>query len=151
MHLTTIEPGGAKAEKHYCDRCAAEVGLVKDAAPATTSEVLEAIVAGGKGGGGHSNLVCEHCGVSYVEFRNQGLLGCEHDYDAFKEPLLKLLDRAHDGADHHTGKTPRAHEVARVTQQDLRKLRRQLDEAVAAEDYERAARLRDRLAELEAQ
>ena len=36
-----------------------------------------------------------------------------------------------------------------VYEQDIRRLKQQLEEAVAAEDYERAARLRDRIDELE--
>ncbi len=40
--------------------------------------------------------------------------------------------------------------MQRVVEQDVIRLRKQLEEAVAAEDYERAAELRDRLSGLEA-
>ena len=150
FHLTDIEPSGAKVERHLCERCSAEEGFLNQKPSVNLNELLETFVGGKAAGGALSGLVCEECGISYVEFRNQGLLGCPHDYDAFKEPLAKLLERAHDGASHHTGKTPRSLGAPRTSHQDLRKLRKQLDEAVAAEDYERAAALRDRIQKLEA-
>lgn len=150
FHVLNIEPSGEKVQRHLCERCAAEEGeqTVEKAAP--TDELIEKLVlsAKGKTQSLHS-LVCDQCGTSYVEFRNQGLLGCPNDYDAFKEILSHLIERAHDGATHHTGKTPRTLGVSRTTQQDVQRLRRLLDDAVAAEDYERAAELRDRIREAE--
>lgn len=152
FHLTNIERSGAKVERHLCDRCAAEEGLLQTPkATVDLNEILENFVASSKAGAAElSQLVCEHCGISYVEFRNQGLLGCARDYEAFKEPLGRLLERTHDGATEHTGKVPKSLGTApRKPHADLRRLKRQLEEAVAAEDYERAAQLRDRIRELE--
>lgn len=151
FHLLNIDRSGGKAERHLCDKCAAEEGLLQS--PKTTidlNEVLENFIAGSKTSASDlSNLVCEECGISYVEFRNQGLLGCAHDYQVFKEQIGRLLERTHAGATHHVGKTPRSLGTVHKPQNDLRRLRRQLDEAVAGEDYERAAELRDRIQELE--
>jgi protein arginine kinase activator len=152
FHLTNIERSGAKVEQHLCDRCAAEEGLLQN--PKVTvdfNEILENFIAGSKTGAADvSDLVCDECGISYVEFRNQGLLGCAHDYEVFKEQIGRLLERTHDGATHHTGKSPRSLGVTQQKpQQDIRRLRKLLDEAVAAEDYERAAQLRDRIKDLE--
>jgi protein arginine kinase activator len=151
FHLTNIDRSGGKSERHLCDRCAQEEGLLQQQKVSVDlNEILENFIAGAKAGGQDlSQLVCEQCGVSYVEFRNQGLLGCPHDYDAFKEPLTRLLERTHGGATHHVGKAPKSAGLARKPQEDIRKLKRQLEEAVAGEDYERAARLRDRIRELE--
>lgn len=151
FHQTDIKPSGEKEERHLCERCASEEGFFSNKPSVNINEILETFVSGGKAAAAAlSGLVCEECGISYVEFRNQGLLGCPHDYDVFKEPLAKLLERAHDGATHHTGKTPRSLGVQRTSHQDVRKLKKQLEEAVAAEDYERAAALRDRIQKLEA-
>jgi protein arginine kinase activator len=151
FHLTNIERSGAKNERHLCDRCAGEEGLLQTAkATVDLNQILESFIAGGKASAADlSSLVCEECGISYVEFRNQGLLGCAHDYEVFKEQITRLLERTHDGATHHLGKTPKSLGVVRKPQPDIRRLKRQLDEAVAAEDYERAAELRDRIRELE--
>ncbi len=151
FHLTNIDRSGSRSERHLCDRCAQEEGMLQQQKVSIDlNEVLETFIAGTKAGAADlSQLVCEQCGISYVEFRNQGLLGCPHDYDAFKEPLTRLLERTHGGATHHTGKAPKALGVSHKPQEDIRRLKRQLDEAVAGEDYERAARLRDKIRELE--
>ena len=151
FHMTNIEASGAKQERHLCERCAIEEGLVQASKPSVNvDDILQSLVTGSKGKpSGAPSLVCGECGISYVEFRNQGLLGCPADYDVFEEHIQKLLERAHDGATHHVGKAPQAGDTPRITQQDVRRFRRQLAEAVAAEDYERAADLRDRIRELE--
>ncbi|MCK4340620.1 MAG: UvrB/UvrC motif-containing protein [Phycisphaerae bacterium] len=152
FHLTNIDRSGGKAERHLCDKCAAEEGLLQTPkAGVNLNEILENFIAGSKAGSSElSNLVCEECGISYVEFRNQGLLGCPNDYDVFHEQIARLLERTHDGAKHHVGKTPKSLGTAvRKTHQEIRRLKRQLDEAVVAEDYERAAELRDRIREVE--
>lgn len=153
FHLTNIDPeGGEKLERHLCERCSIEEGHVKISQPMPHIEVLEHFIEGMKSGKlSVENLVCEECGLSYVEFRNQGPLGCPNDYDAFHAALAPLIQRTHDGADHHVGKTPRslASGSSRVREQDIQRLRRQMEDAVAAEDYERAASLRDRIRGLE--
>ena len=151
FHLTNIERSGAKVERHLCDRCASEEGLLPTAkGTVDLNELLENFIASSKAGGADlSGLVCEQCGISYVEFRNQGLLGCANDYETFKEQIGRLLERTHDGGTQHAGKTPKSLGTVRKPQHDIRRLKRQLEEAVAAEDYERAAELRDRIRELE--
>lgn len=152
FHLTNIDSTGEKNERHLCERCATEEGLLHVQKPTVNiNDILENFVSGAKTvERSGANPVCEECGISYVEFRNQGLLGCPHDYEAFREQLAPLLRRAHDNADHHVGKVPKSVGTPRHTkQQDIRKLKRLLEEAVSAEDYERAAELRDRIRELE--
>ena len=151
FHLTNITRDGEKLERHLCERCAIEEGLVQVHKPNFNAEILENFIAAAKSTSSDDmDLVCEECGISYVEFRNQGLLGCPKDYDTFKKILLPLIERAHDGASTHVGKSPGSLGVTRTTQQEIRRLKRQLSEAVAGEDYERAAELRDRISALEA-
>jgi protein arginine kinase activator len=92
--------------------------------------------------------LCDTCGTKFVEFRNTGRLGCPHDYDAFRDELLPLLENIH-GDIKHAGKSPRRLPAAKAHQQELAQLRRKLSQAVTAEAYEEAARLRDRIRELE--
>lgn len=148
FHLTNIEPSGEKSERHLCDRCATEEGLIQAPSAALTSEVIESFITS-KAAKELSTLVCENCGISYVEFRNHSQLGCPIDYDIFKEYLTPLIQRNHDGATHHTGKSPRAAATPRPDANEGRRLRKLLEEAVTAEDYERAANLRDRIRKLE--
>lgn len=151
FHLTNIDRGGSKSERHLCDRCASDEGLLQSPKIAVDlGQLVQSFIAGSKGAGEEiAQLVCEECGISYVEFRNQGLLGCPNDYDYFKDHLGQLIERTQGGATAHVGKTPRSIGVKRKPTDDVRRLRRQLEDAVAAEDYERAAKLRDRIRELE--
>ena len=88
------------------------------------------------------------CGIKFVEFRNSGRLGCPHDYQEFREELVPLLENIH-GETRHCGKTPRRCRRRKQTQSELIQLRNRLKQAVTKEDYEEAARLRDRIRKLE--
>jgi protein arginine kinase activator len=97
-------------------------------------------------------LACEHCGMTWADFRQSGLLGCSHDYQQFEKDLTPLLQRAHEGATHHVGKVPTRRGgtgVPMKRQVDVAKLRKELQRAVEAEDYERAAKLRDQIRQAE--
>jgi protein arginine kinase activator len=91
---------------------------------------------------------CPSCGIKFVEFRNTGRLGCPHDYEEFREELAPLLENIH-GETRHCGKTPRRLPQNKQTQSELIQLRNRLKQAVNKEDYEEAARLRDRIRQLE--
>ena len=64
--------------------------------------------------------------------------------------LNPLIERAHQGASHHVGKTPRRLGVARSPDGDLIRLRRELTRAVDDERFEDAAQIRDTIRSLEA-
>ncbi|MSR83247.1 MAG: hypothetical protein EXS58_10045 [Candidatus Latescibacteria bacterium] len=91
---------------------------------------------------------CAQCGMSYEEFKKIGRLGCGACYTAFGAPLEKLLKRIH-GAAQHRGKGLVEVRVLPLSEEELAVLRQQLAAAVAAEAYEEAAQLRDRIALLE--
>jgi protein arginine kinase activator len=76
-------------------------------------------------------------------------LGCSHDYQEFRDELLPLLESIH-GEKQHTGKVPRRFPENRQIQMELARLRRELGDAVAREQYESAAQLRDDIRRLEA-
>ncbi len=149
FHAFHISPTGEKSERHLCEPCAMAEGLVQLHKPEMQTDVVTGMIEK-KSSVAAANAVCGECQISFLEFRNQGLLGCPDDYDAFRELLMPIIERAHDGAHHHRGKTPHAAATS-SPRSELRKLRKQLGEAVQAEDYERAAALRDRMKELESQ
>jgi len=148
VHLTEIK-GGRKIEKHLCEQCAAQnEGLpVKSHTP--INELLTNFVLA------HSGMAtreqagqCDVCGMNWAEFRQSGLLGCEHDYSLYEKDLTPLLQRAHEGANHHIGKVPTRRGASGVPMKprvDLVRLRKELARAIEAEDYERAAKLRDQI------
>ena len=92
--------------------------------------------------------VCPVCGISFREFRAAGRLGCANDYHCFQSQIEPLVKSIH-GAVKHTGKhSARGAEASRQRTQLVR-LRRQLRNAIASEQYERASELRDRIQEIE--
>lgn len=90
---------------------------------------------------------CPICGIGFQDFRKTGRLGCPNDYEFFREQLDPLLMGMH-GETEHTGKKP-SHAGSPTDRTLLIRLRRELDDAVSTEDYERAGRLRDRIRDLE--
>ena len=91
---------------------------------------------------------CPHCGMKFIDFRNSHRLGCPHDYDTFRAELTTLLDNIH-GETKHCGKMPRRYPQTKKLESELTQLRVQLKQAVQSEEYEEAARLRDRIKTLE--
>ena len=61
---------------------------------------------------------------------------------------MPLLENIH-GEVKHCGKTPRRYPQAKKTEAELTQLRTRLKQAVTREDYEEAARLRDRIKQVE--
>ena len=151
VHLTEIR-NGKKIEKHLCEQCAAQnEGLpVKSHTP--INELLTNFVMAHSGLQKDVGQSCDVCGVTWAEFRQGGLFGCANDYSVFEKDLTPLLQRAHEGATHHVGKVPTRRGGSGVPLKkriDATKLRKELARAVEAEDYERAASLRDQIRQAE--
>lgn len=142
VHLTETVHGKPRV-LHLCRACAARAGLPVGPAPEVDLDaVIQKLVLAHVGElvGAEARATCPDCGLNFMEFRVAGRLGCPNDYATFASGLLPLLRRAH-GASRHVGKRPKR---ARAPGDRLR-LRGLLRKAVAREDYEEAARLRDRL------
>jgi len=135
---------GKKIEEHLCDEHAAEAGLASKTVHTPINELLTNFIKTHSGApASREELVCDNCGLTFAEFREAALLGCPSCYTAFEPSLTPLLERAHEGGSHHVGKVPRRAGSSEQRQARLLRLRKRLDEAVGAEDYELAARLRD--------
>lgn len=91
--------------------------------------------------------VCPVCGLDFQEFRKNGRFGCPNDYNCFGPHIEQLLLGIH-GYTEHIGKHP-LHNTNSQGHLILLRLRREMEEAVAIEDYERASRLRDKIRSLE--
>lgn len=138
LQITEIHAEDNVEELHLCDECAQK--YLYETSP--KKKKVEAPDLSGA-----ADKQCEHCGTRFVDFRNTGRLGCPHDYQAFQAELLPLLESIHNST-RHAGKTPRRPAV-KVRAQELTRLRKDLQKAVGAEAYEEAARLRDRIRQLE--
>ncbi len=94
------------------------------------------------------SVICPNCGLSYTNFKKIGRLGCGECYIAFKKYLILLLKRIH-GSAQHVGKVPRKTGVALKKKTLLQDLGDKLQAAIKVEDFEEAARIRDRIREIE--
>ena len=150
IHLTEITEG-VRTEMHLCEQCAQEQGVgVKSYIP--LNELLSNLLAVGpkeeeSSKGEADELVCPHCGWTLEKFRENAVLGCPYDYEVFEPRLLPLIKKAHDGATAHCGKIPKRMPQDSKRQIEIAQLQRQLDEALRCENYEQAAKLRDKLTE----
>lgn len=150
LHITEVL-GPAKFEEHHlCETCATKY---LNEAPGKTPKAAATAASGVSGAqeeyeGGFSKGECPACGIKFVDFRNSGRLGCSHDYEFFREDLIPLLENIHGDA-RHTGKTPRRRPQRKETETELASLRQKLKAAVTKEDYEEAAKIRDRIKQLE--
>ena len=88
-------------------------------------------------------------GYTQADFKKTGRLGCSTCYLTFAEGLGSLLKAMHKGTE-HVGKLPqRAHRAMELNDK-MRELTQNLERAVAEENYETAASLRDEIKKLEA-
>lgn len=146
VRLTQVQ-GDQVMTIRLCERCAAERGV--DTALGTGAGPLLAAFDNvgavvGPPAVGDAN-VCPGCGATFEEFRTYGRLGCPACWDAFSGALGPLVRRLH-GATHHTGIPYLPPGIPDGDSAALReRLERQLERAIATENFEHAAELRDQL------
>lgn len=148
VHLTEII-NDKVTKLNLCEECAKEKGTemeehfglsdllagLADLGSTTEPELLD-------------NVKCPTCGFTYQDFRKVGRLGCGDCYDAFKKQLAPLLKRIH-GSDRHTGKIPLMVGKTVKDTRNLQDLKVRMEKAIQTEDFEEAARLRDKIKDME--
>ena len=101
-------------------------------------------------------ITCRTCGWNSESFQKTGKLSCPDCYHAFREILEKTIDTVHRGSN-HTGKHPlpigssaenRVKPSVSLLHMNLKHMQVELEDAIAAERYENAAVLRDKISSL---
>jgi len=151
VHLTDVS-NNTKREIHLCDGCAKDQGVTiksyLNKSPSYPEFLTQIVHSQSEATAEERDLTCARCGMTYRKFRSTGKFGCPNDYVAFKKGILNLLEKIH-GKVQHTGKVPLRASSQIAVQKELRCLRADLEKAVREEAYERAAKIRDRIYELE--
>lgn len=144
VHLTQII-NGQKQELNICENCAREIegfqspfsfqnilsGIMDYMSPAVqTVKSYEA--------------VCKNCGTSYNDFKKTGLLGCSECYKSFA-PYINTVVKRVQGNTEHAGKIPQKQGKGIIERRKLFKLKEELQKAIANEEFEKAAQLRDEI------
>lgn len=154
---------GQVHEVHLCGSCAAELGYGKLLAGNVPfvgmtpdwQDFLGSLFSQAMPSHGPAGKVCSFCGTTFEEFAKNAMAGCPHCYRTFYQELLPSIERIH-GKTHHVGKIPHSASrdiVARrekeTRMQQVVSLKHRLDEAVAVQAYEEAAKLRDQIKVIE--
>jgi protein arginine kinase activator len=152
--IMDLSAGAVTGQQHLCAPCAEGLGVVaKKAQLKMSAELLEDLLGSiqGKSRGRRENA-CPGCGMTSLDFKQKGRLGCPRCYETFRAELVPLLQRVHEAQSHRGrlpgGRTP-APPSAPVPADPLADLRRRLEDAVRGERYEEAAQLRDDLRDAE--
>ena len=151
VHLTQIVDN-EMTTVHLCPSCASDKGL--DAGSVKNLPLSDFLAQMGQAAVTEEERAvagpCSYCHTTVDDFRRSGRLGCPHCYSVYESQLRAILRRIH-GSTYHLGKVyvPPASEAADRAAR-LAGLRRKLQRAVEAEDFETAAMIRDQIRELEA-
>ncbi len=156
VHLTEIVDD-QMTELHLCEECAKQKSIQMEQ-KFGLSDLLAGLVDFGKNIEGQkpSEIRCLNCDLSYEDFKKTGRLGCSNCYSYFMKYLTPLLKRIH-GTAIHTGKLPKEARGAQMVKraeplrqgEELLELKNKLQEVIKFENFEEAAKLRDKIKELE--
>lgn len=148
VHLTKII-NFEKTEFHLCEICAkdagSELGFIFESN--FSFQNLIAGLLGGELGVPQQPSVevkCLQCGLTFSDFKNGGILGCGECYRQFQAGLEPLLNKIH-GSVRHIGKVPQRTGGKILIRKEIDGLRRELQQAISLENYEKAAQLRDEI------
>lgn len=139
-----------KSENYLCEACAEKVGISNplENIPELFGHLMAGILGDAilsKKAGGRKKRQrgpsCPACGMSFAQFEQKGKVGCAQCYKAFSGEMKILLRRLH-GSSRHKGRVPHKLTSA-IASVNLPRLRRELQEAILAERFERAAELRN--------
>lgn len=147
IHVATII-GGKKKDENLCPQCWQKRNA-QILGGLSVGDLLSQLLGAQPQQEAPVDLRCEKCGMTYAEFQKSGRLGCANCYAAFGDTMKQMLKRIHGHA-HHVGKVPAGLEQELRVRQQLDDLRREMEQAVRDEEFERAAELRDRIKALSA-
>ncbi len=150
-YTIAVMMGGEVTQRHLCGDCMAKMNmnLASGNIRGLLSSILNAITGSEetKADDKHADVVCPRCKTTWGQFTKSGKLGCPGCYEAFREPLQPMLLQIH-GRVQHGGREPLHTADEQRVRSQQEELTRQMEQAVALEDFETAAILRDRLREL---
>jgi len=147
-YIETIINGDKKVY-HLCASCAQEV-MGKDffTSPFSLGGFLSGMLGDGPAISqgstlqGRSAVKCPLCGSTLDDIRKAGRAGCASCYETFFDTFSAAAKRIHGSAS-HTGRRPSRIEIS--PKRRIKELEKQLSEAVVAQEYEKAATIRDEI------
>jgi protein arginine kinase activator len=151
VHVQQIM-GGDIFEVHLCAECARKKGVPLESegdGGFSLSDLLSGLV---ESLSPQSVMMdhgeCPQCGTSLEDLQENEKAGCPECYTVFRSQIDFILHEYTDTIVHR-GKYPEKLRAYKAILIDKEVLKKKLTEAVKREEYETAARLRDRIRELE--
>ncbi|WP_286910636.1 UvrB/UvrC motif-containing protein [Clostridium sp. UBA1652] len=152
VHMVNII-NGVKSEVRLCEKCASDISDIPVNSSFEDFEgfPLQSILGGlvdyfnkNATDKPENEVVCKSCGMNYREFRKTGLLGCSNCYESFSKTLTPVIKRV-QGDVEHIGKIPENEGRVIAEKKKIIKLKEELQKAILAEEYEKAAEIRDNI------
>lgn len=159
VHALDVRDGEVVQAHFVCEAMAEQLGILapKPTSLPISSEVFDALLGEAQthvqpqpkaaprpSAPRPTETSCPACALTLGAFKQRGRLGCPRCYQVFRPHVVALLERVHD-ATAHRGRFPGRTVRKAPDPIDLTELRSRLAQAIAAEQYEEASRLRDRL------
>ncbi len=94
------------------------------------------------------NKKCPYCSIDLKTIKKLGRMGCPNCYSEFRDVLLPIIRSIH-GDQEHRGKIPENTSNGIKLEKSIRELRRRLNTEIVVENFEEAAKIRDRIKEME--
>lgn len=91
---------------------------------------------------------CPLCGSTFSDIARTGHIGCPQCYETFANELAPTINQL--GAVKPTGRIPKRFGEKRSREAEIASLKAEMQSVIAAENFERAAELRDKIKALEA-
>ena len=145
---------GDMAESHLCSDCAAHLGYsdmfsgfglnLSELFGGFLGDMMPTLSSG-------KTKRCPKCGTSFDEIVRDGRVGCADCYRTFYDRLLPSIQRIH-GKIKHSGKVSTAapaEPAIETVEEKIEKLKAAMNDAVAKQDFENAAKIRDEIKALE--
>ena len=149
FHLKEIVEGELRS-LHVCEVCAKRKGLNESSFLPTFS--LSNLIAGLSEFQAKPEkkkmVICPRCKLTFSDIQKKGEIGCSSCYRTFKDYLTPLLERIQSRTS-HSGKIPLRGKAKGMRKRQIYELRKDLEEAVKKEEYEKAAQFRDKIRYLE--
>ena len=143
-HITKIV-NHKKIDLNLCGQCAKDIGVISS--PLSFQNIISEMM-------GyisqpieiekHYEPRCRNCGTYYSEFKKEGLLGCSECYKSFKDEIDPVIKRV-QGSLKHTGKIPASRVKSMPDKNEVDGLKVMLQKAIENEEYENAAKIRDKI------
>ncbi|MBQ5321240.1 MAG: UvrB/UvrC motif-containing protein [Oscillospiraceae bacterium] len=142
-HITETVNGYTK-EMNLCSLCASELSFNGFLNPVSISGLLSSVFTPATAEAPKKK--CPLCGRTASQIAVSGEAGCAECYKVFESELLSPITRIH-GKARHIGKKPKFSEKEDSVD-IIKEKEEKLREAIAAEDFETAASLRDEIRNL---